>query len=58
MIIVITVQERNRRTGKIETIVSHGVDSVTLRNVILENTTPENLGAKYDPEIGGYVLKD
>lgn len=56
-IIVITVREKNKTTGKLETIVSHGVDTVTMQNICLPNETPAALGAKYDPEYGEYVLE-
>lgn len=52
MIELITVQERNKRTGKMETIVSHGVDTNTGRNVILPCETPQELGAKFDTNHG------
>ncbi len=58
MIIVITTREKNPKTGRIETIVSHGVESGSLRNVVLPNETPESIGAKFCPAIGEYVLEN
>ena len=58
MIIVITAKERNKRTGVEEIIASHGVDERTGRTVILPQERPEQLGARFDDEIGEYVLPD
>jgi hypothetical protein len=58
LIIVITIKEKNPRTGREELIASHGVDAVTGKNVILSCEHPEKLGAVYDDEIGEYVIRD
>jgi hypothetical protein len=57
MIIVITSKERNEKTGKIETVVSHGVEAETGRAVVLPCETPERIGAKFNVELGEYVLQ-
>lgn len=57
MINVIVVKERNAKTGRMEEIVSHGVDSETLKNIILPQVSPKELGAVYDKE-HGYILRD
>lgn len=56
MIELITFQERNERTGKMESLVSHGVDTNTGRNVVLPTQTPQELGAKFGPT--GWFLSD
>jgi hypothetical protein len=38
-------------------MVSHGIDEDTGRNVILPNESPIALGAKYDEDIGEWVLE-
>lgn len=44
-------------TGSKELIVSHGVDSDTLRNVVLPQVSPMDLGAKRDNS-GEWYLSD
>lgn len=58
MLVVIANMERNQKTGRMETIVSHGVDMDTLQNVILPQESPESLGAKFDPDLGEWVIRD
>jgi hypothetical protein len=58
MIIVITSKERNEKTGKVETVVSHGVESETGRAVVLPCETPERIGARFDAELGEYILQE
>jgi hypothetical protein len=43
-------------TGKREFVVSHGIDFETDEHVILPCEHPDVLGAKYDTEIGEYVI--
>jgi hypothetical protein len=57
MIIVICFKERDSKTGRIRTVVSHGVDDHTGRTVILPCDTPEDIGAVFDPSIGEYVVQ-
>jgi hypothetical protein len=57
MIIVITTREKNPKTGRIEIIVSHGVESGSLKNIVLPNETPASIGAVYDSDLGEYILK-
>lgn len=61
MIILVTTTERNKRTGVMETIVSHGVDHDTLHNVCL-SCDPlsyyKSIGAVYLPSICEWVLMD
>ena len=54
--ILIVVREENPRTGKPELVASHLVDPVTLRLFPVPNVRPELLGAKYDGDIGEYVI--
>lgn len=56
-IIVIVVKERNEKTGRIEEIVSHGIDFATDRNIVLPQESPSSVGARFDPDIGEYVIK-
>ena len=60
MIIVITCTEKNEKTGHWETLVSHGVDSSTGRNVVLscepiEYYTRQGL-CKFCTVINQYVI--
>jgi cell wall assembly regulator SMI1 len=52
MIIVIVYKEEEKGTE----IVSHGHDLDTDKIVILPQLTPFQIGARYDLEIGEYVL--
>lgn len=60
MIILVTgwfpIYDKGIDTGKKEFVVSHGVDVDTGRDVILQSVPPERLGAKYNMEIGEWVL--
>ncbi|MGF7192267.1 hypothetical protein JOE11_005345 [Robbsia andropogonis] len=58
MIIVITFRQKNQRTGREEILVSHGIDASTGRNVILPIESPGQIGAKFCPEMGEYVILD
>lgn len=56
MIIVITINEKNDRTGRVELVVSHGIDERTGETVTLPCESPERIGATFNAEIGEYVL--
>lgn len=60
MIVLITMQERNTKTGRLETIVSHGVDEDSGENVILPCETIEyfiaEAGARLDENMREYVI--
>lgn len=58
MIILITFIETHPATGRKTTLVSHGVDSLTDKVIILPQQTPESMGAVFDPSMGEYILKD
>lgn len=45
------------KTGRKEFVVSHGIDD-NGKLVILPQEHPESLGAKYDADIGEYVIKE
>ncbi len=45
-IIVVTVQEKNEKTGQMETLVSHGCCLETGHVVPLQQDRPERIGAK------------
>jgi hypothetical protein len=55
-VIVITYREANPITGRMETLVSHGFDTDTGRNIIMPQDTPEKVGAVFNKELGEYVL--
>lgn len=58
---LITMQERNARTGRMETIVSHGVDLDTDKTVITDSETIEvwkTRGAVFDTNMGEWVYRD
>lgn len=57
-ILVITCEEKNERTGKMELIASHGVDMSFGQTVCLPSEHPALLGAKHDPKRGGWILED
>ena len=56
MFMLITYTERNLRTGRLETLVSHGVDLSTDRVVTLPPESPAALGARFDQNSGEWVL--
>lgn len=62
MIVLITMRERNPKSGMVETIVSHGVDDATGNNVILPCETIEyfisEAGAHFDENMREYVIPD
>lgn len=58
MIIVVTYMETNERNGRLERFASHGINTDTDKIVTLPQVDPEQLGARFDPEIGEYVLKE
>lgn len=57
MIIVILCQSKNEKTGRMETLVSHGVNVDTGENVTLPWVPVSEIGATYNEEMGEYVLK-
>lgn len=52
MVVLITVTETNKRTGKSEQIASHGYNVDTGRTVIVPCDTPQSFGAQMHPELG------
>lgn len=58
MIVLATVMEKDPKTGYARLIVSHGIDSETLQNVVLPQETPQALGAVLDRDLGEWVLRD
>ena len=48
---------RNVKIGE-EFVVSHGIDEHTMRNVILPCEHPARLGAKFDSQLGEWVIED
>lgn len=57
MIVLITIQEKNERTGRTETVVSHGVDFDTGNNVPMSGGSPLSCGAVFNSELGEWVIE-
>lgn len=55
-IMVIVVCETNKKTGLKELIVSHGIDMVTGWHITLPCERPQDIGAKFDIDIGEYMI--
>lgn len=58
MIIVIYNEETCPKTGHKKNVVSHGVDIETGRDVVLPQVDIREIGAKFDDDMGEYVLSD
>lgn len=58
MLIAVCGQERCARTGRTFPLISHGYDTDTGRVTALPNCRPEDAGARFDPDLGEYVLPD
>ncbi|GAB0154423.1 hypothetical protein [Marinobacterium sp. BA1] len=56
-ITLITMYEKNPKTGKDELIVSHGLDDF-MRVVILPTEHPASLGAVFDDDIREWILPE
>lgn len=57
MIIVITTQETDPKTGRVETVVSHGINAETDDIVVMQQIPVTAMkGILFDHEIGEYVL--
>ena len=54
---LITTTERNRRTGRTEAIVSHGIGNNTMKNYILSQDPLHCYAPQRDAE-GPYILAD
>lgn len=46
----------NIPTGKKELLVSHGYDTYTGKTIILPQEHPRHIGAKFDMEMGEWVM--
>lgn len=60
-LMLVTFRERNSRTGRMETLVSHGVDLDTDKTVITDSETIEvwkTRGAVFDHNMGEWVYRD
>jgi len=55
MILLYVVQEKNEKTGRVEEIVSHGINAETGQNVVLPWESLKSLGAHYSQEYGYYL---
>jgi hypothetical protein len=55
---LITYREENPRTGRIEELVSHGINLATDRMLITSNDRPEDMGAFFDNEVGEWILDE
>jgi hypothetical protein len=47
-----------RPTGNREFGVSHGIDMDTMENVVLPQLHPRQLGARFDYELGEWIIDD
>ena len=56
MVVVIFTKQRNPRTGQMEQIASHGVDTDTNRAVTLPSISAQELGAVFNRDLTEYVL--
>lgn len=55
--ICIVETETCPRTGIRRLVVSHGIDEETLRSIPMPQVPPSELGAKYDIQLGEYVIE-
>lgn len=56
MILLVIVKEKNESTGKMETIVSHGIDFDTGNNVCLQQVElSQYTEARHSPDLGWYL---
>lgn len=55
-IILITTRERNKKTGRIEEIVSHGINHASGLPEIVPCETPQSLGAAFCNTMGEWLL--
>jgi len=53
-IVVVTFQDKDDPMKRI--LVSHGIDSVTLKDIPLPPVTPHELGARYSSVLGEWIL--
>lgn len=58
MIIVVTTEIQDKTTRKWEIVADFGVDEATGRNVVLPAVHPSDLGAKYNDDMGEYVMEE
>jgi hypothetical protein len=58
MIAVTVTKQRNPRTGQVEEIVSHGIDMRTDKTVVLPPEPMTAIGARFDRDLVGWVLKE
>ncbi|MHB0927743.1 MAG: hypothetical protein ACYC3W_02310 [Candidatus Nanopelagicales bacterium] len=57
-IIIIVVKELDPLTNRETLIVSHGIDAKTDQTVILPSVHPDEIGARFDPELREYVVEE
>lgn len=58
MLILVTMMEEDKKTGKPVLVVSHGIDEATGRNVCLPGEHPSVLGGVYSEELREWVIED
>lgn len=56
MIVVIVVREEI--SGKMQEVVSHGIDYMTMAELALPPVHPSQIGAVFRYDLGEYVLED
>ena len=57
-IIIVVVKETDPSTNRETLTVSHGIDAVTLKSVILPPVHPDEIGARFDPELREYIVEE
>lgn len=57
VILIITYRELNEETDTEEVLVSHGVDFITGKNIVLPQITIDEIGAKMSDEYGLFITK-
>lgn len=55
-IIVITVRQRDPRSGIIDEIISHGIDAITERHIPLPGDRPADIGATFCNDRGEWII--
>jgi hypothetical protein len=52
------IYRKGIKTGEKEFVVSHGIDSETMKTVILPSEHPARLGGRWDQQLMEWVLDD
>ena len=55
MIIIVLCEVKNR-SGATEKVASHGIDTITGRQIVLPSEKPQDLGAVFNAEMNEWVI--